>query len=255
MSGHIVKGGAVLADMIQSTAYRLAPRVAARLEGGRWLRKQAALLSDQCARARSFEEQVEAVAACRYFRSTQKRKEIVGLMRLVQDLKPRRLCEIGASGGGTLLLLCQSTPTDARLLSIDLAYTNAQLHAYPAFARAQQQVTCLAADSHARSTLETVERWLNGDRLDFLFIDGDHSLAGVRADHEMYAPLVRPGGWIGFHDIVPDFKTRFGCATRADVGEVPAYWQDVKRRHPSCRELIEGPNQDGFGIGLLRQVG
>lgn len=35
---------------------------------------------------------------------------------------------------------------------------------------------------------------------DLLLIDADHSEAGVRRDYEDYAPLVRPGGVIAFHD-------------------------------------------------------
>jgi len=43
---------------------------------------------------------------------------------------------------------------------------------------------------------------LNGEPLDFLFIDGDHTYEGVKRDFEMYSPLVRNGGIIAFHDIV-----------------------------------------------------
>ncbi len=35
---------------------------------------------------------------------------------------------------------------------------------------------------------------------DLLFIDADHSEAGVRRDYEDYAPMVRSGGVIAFHD-------------------------------------------------------
>ena len=34
----------------------------------------------------------------------------------------------------------------------------------------------------------------------FIFIDGDHEYDGVKADFEAWAPLVRSGGEIGFHD-------------------------------------------------------
>jgi predicted O-methyltransferase YrrM len=40
-------------------------------------------------------------------------------------------------------------------------------------------------------------------RLDFLFIDGDHTYEGVKQDFEMYTPLVRKGGLVAMHDIVP----------------------------------------------------
>lgn len=37
--------------------------------------------------------------------------------------------------------------------------------------------------------------------MDFLFIDGDHAYEGVKADFEMYSPLVRKGGLVALHDI------------------------------------------------------
>jgi len=39
------------------------------------------------------------------------------------------------------------------------------------------------------------------DGVDVLFIDGDHSYAGIIADWLLYAPLVRPGGIVAFHDM------------------------------------------------------
>lgn len=37
-------------------------------------------------------------------------------------------------------------------------------------------------------------------QLDVLFVDGDHSYEGVLADWLLYAPLVRKGGIVAFHD-------------------------------------------------------
>jgi MMP 1-O-methyltransferase len=42
------------------------------------------------------------------------------------------------------------------------------------------------------------------DALDFLFIDGDHTIGGCRYDYETYAPVVKPGGWLAFHDYRPE---------------------------------------------------
>lgn len=45
-----------------------------------------------------------------------------------------------------------------------------------------------------------VGRSWNGEKLDLLFIDGDHSEAGLRADIAAWLPHVKPGGWVLFHD-------------------------------------------------------
>ena len=56
-----------------------------------------------------------------------------------------------------------------------------------------------------------------GEPLDLLFIDGDHSYDGVRADFELYGRLVRPGGLIALHDVNEDFRTRRGVETPVDL--------------------------------------
>lgn len=40
--------------------------------------------------------------------------------------------------------------------------------------------------------------------IDFLFIDGDHSIEGCRYDFLTFSPFVRRGGFIAFHDYDPD---------------------------------------------------
>jgi predicted O-methyltransferase YrrM len=39
--------------------------------------------------------------------------------------------------------------------------------------------------------------------VDFLFVDGDHSLAGIRCDWETWAPRIRTGGILALHDSFP----------------------------------------------------
>ncbi|MCX5706434.1 MAG: class I SAM-dependent methyltransferase [Candidatus Omnitrophica bacterium] len=40
--------------------------------------------------------------------------------------------------------------------------------------------------------------------IDFLFIDGDHSIDGCKYDFEHYSPLIKPGGYLAFHDYYPE---------------------------------------------------
>jgi len=42
------------------------------------------------------------------------------------------------------------------------------------------------------------------DKIDFLFIDGDHSVEGCKLDYELYARKINKGGFIAFHDYYPD---------------------------------------------------
>jgi predicted O-methyltransferase YrrM len=245
----------MLRDFIKRTAYLVAPRWAEDIDQRYWAAKQARLLARRCAEPGPLEETVDAVLASLQFRPEQRRPEILGLLEMLRKEPPRRLCEIGARRGGTLILFGRVAAPDAHILSLDIDFPAFHLKWNPRFARAGQQVTCVRADSHAPETLARARDWLGGELLDFLFIDGDHSLDGVRSDFMMYAPLVRPGGIVALHDIVPDFKTRYGTPTASDVGEVPAFWAELKASGYATEELIEDPQQDGMGIGVIRWQG
>jgi predicted O-methyltransferase YrrM len=248
----------VIKGRAKKLAYTLNARGAAYLEGrfNAWRRTRKLSARVKAFRTRldsleSLDMIVDEVLQSGQFQATQKRTEIVKLLEQLQRLQPRYLCEIGAWRGGTLILFGQVAAPNARILSIDLNYTPDRVRAFRYFARPGQRVTCLRADSHSPVTVNYIKRWLRGQRLDFLFIDGDHSLAGVSSDFETYAPFVRHGGIVAFHDIVPDHNTRYGIKTARFSGQVPEFWARVKSKFTTCTEFIEDPDQDGYGIGML----
>jgi predicted O-methyltransferase YrrM len=185
------------------------------------------------------------------FRPYQQRAELVAFLERVAKLQPAAICEIGAASGGTLCALAHAA-RPLVVISIDIDFTSARLRALPRLGRADQAIACIAGDSHGEPVRARVAEVLRGRPLDLLFIDGDHSYAGVRTDFEAYSGLVRPGGLIGFHDIVPDFKTRYGTPTAADSGGVPKFWRELTAAYPDHEELVASRDQDGYGIGLLR---
>jgi predicted O-methyltransferase YrrM len=106
--------------------------------------------------------------------------------------------------------------------------------------RKGQSLFLLRKDSHKPQTLASINEILQGYKLDFLFIDGDHSYEGVKKDFEMYSPLVRSGGLIAFHDITP-------CGPPKEVFK---YWEEVKESYVH-KELIHKTGQGAMGIGVV----
>jgi predicted O-methyltransferase YrrM len=182
----------------------------------------------------------------------QVRSELRDFLELARELRPRAVLEIGTALGGTLFLLTRVAAPDAVLVSIDLSADDLRFGGgrveqrrplFEAFALDRQRVRFLAGDSHTPGMLARVEVELSGRELDLLFIDGDHTAEGVRADFELYCDLVRRGGLIALHDIVDG---------RAElVGGVPAFWRSVKT--PDAQELVEDSAQGGYGIGVVRR--
>ena len=80
---------------------------------------------------------------------------------------------------------------------------NPQHNATLDFSNARSDMSFIRADSHNPDTLERVKSIFE-EEIDFLFIDGDHTYEGVKQDYEMYSPLVRSGGLVGFHDVMYD---------------------------------------------------
>lgn len=179
------------------------------------------------------------------------REEIIDLLEIVTRSKVNRVLEIGTAKGGTLFLLARVSSPDATIVSIDLPqgrggggwYPDWKIPFYRSFAIGPQQLHLVRANSHAASTLHTVERILGEHELGFLFIDGDHTYEGVREDFCMYSPLVRKGGIIAFHDICVKSSEPFGGTGR--------FWDEIKHAY-SYQEIVANPAQKSFGIGLLR---
>ena len=65
---------------------------------------------------------------------------------------------------------------------------------YESFAICKQKIHLVRENSHAYATLNILKKILEEHRLDFLFIDGDHTYNGVKRDFEMYSKLLRKGG-------------------------------------------------------------
>jgi len=197
----------------------------------------------------SAEKMADLVLGCQPLKPLQLRSEVVRFLEVVRKEKPKTLVEIGTAQGGTLLMLCRVISPEATIISIDLpqgpyggGYPAWAAPFYRAFARRTQKIHLLRANSHTEETRDRLRSILNGQTIDFLFIDGDHTYPGARQDYELYSPLVTPGGMIGFHDIAPNSPSE-------EYG-VPRIWTELKSGHRN-EEIIEDLGQRGYGIGLL----
>jgi cephalosporin hydroxylase len=198
----------------------------------------------------------DLVQRCRDFRALQHRVEIVGLIEPLLALRPARLLEIGSWQGGTAFLFARAAAPDATIVLIDSGFDADRRAGLRRLVLPGQRLICLSCVSHDPATLTQVRSALGGQPLDFLFIDGDHAWDAVSADFRDYAPLVRAGGIVAFHDIVADQRTRSGADTPGAAGDVWRFWAQIKRRYgAAATELIVDPNQDGAGIGVLRWDG
>jgi predicted O-methyltransferase YrrM len=180
----------------------------------------------------------------------QVRSEILQLAKLLQANPPKRSLEIGTNYGGTLFLLCTISPPDAMIISVDLpsgrfggGYPRRKAPLFRKFVTGDQELHLLRADSHSLRTKDRVMQILDGEKLDYIFIDADHTYAGVQRDFEMYSPLVRSGGIIAFHDIVTH-EQKTEC-------QVEQFWNEVKHRYKH-HEIIQEVKEGSLPIAVTR---
>ena len=84
-----------------------------------------------------------------------------------------------------------------------------------------------------------------GDSIDFVMIDGDHSIEGCIKDFELVAPYVATGGYILFHDVFPDYCGVEGPAYALLDKVIPSDKYEV------CQIYTAPLN---FGFALVRKI-
>lgn len=118
-------------------------------------------------------------------------------VNLVMGIRPDVIVEIGCDRGGTLYAWREVC---CRVYGITWSQ-NADSGGAQCITHGAE---VLYGDSHDPDSLEWLRARLDGSPVDVLVLDGDHHLAGVQADLADYGGLVRPGGLIMLHDVLPD---------------------------------------------------
>lgn len=101
--------------------------------------------------------------------------------------------------------------------------------------------------SQSLVVLDRLKERLEGRWIDLLFIDGDHTYAAVKSDHEIYGPLTRH--IIAFHDINHPFSPQI-------PEETMRLWKEIVTTD-KCNILltVQRYNSAKTGITAGRQMG
>ncbi|HPL92973.1 MAG TPA: class I SAM-dependent methyltransferase [bacterium] len=183
----------------------------------------------------------------------QKIKEFSALISLLKKRKLNIVVEIGTAKGGSFYTWCKISEPTATIISLDLpgkAFNDSlgqnkwkQLKKY---GKKNQQLHFLFKNSHLTKTKNELAKILQGEKIDFLMIDGDHTFSGVKKDWELYSPLVREDGIIAFHDIVHHPKVPH-C-------RVNKLWAILKNKYKH-KEIIDDKSMSPWGpwggIGVI----
>jgi len=167
--------------------------------------------------------------------------EIESLQLYVDKIKPKVVVEIGSATGGTLARWFE-LPSVETIISIDLPNG---IHGgqdirerysvvsdfYKQSFTSRKEFHPIDGDSKNKEIISQLETVLAGRKVDFLFIDGDHTLEGVTADFENYKGYLSEKSLVGFHDII---DSKFHRDNNCHVYDL---WKSIKGMYKS-KEFI-----------------
>jgi predicted O-methyltransferase YrrM len=180
-------------------------------------------------------------------------------------LDVRSAIEIGSENGGTISMWAKLWDP-LHIIAVDMdsygatANREARESKWRSWLSPSQGLDVVWGDSHsaeAKNSVETLMGRRGLEKVDLLFVDGDHSEAGAEVDFRDYSPLVRPGGLVLMADI--------HHAGRLDM-QAHKFWERMKPS-PIAQEESRAPHprpnwqafdifhdrgrQRGFGFGFL----
>lgn len=179
----------------------------------------------------------------------QNKDEFLRFLSYLDGREPINVLEIGVRHGGTNFMFSNCLKTCQHIMGVDIRLQN--IHLLKAFkpVRIRRQDYICGQSTHP-STIKRVKRCIGSEKLDVLFIDGDHSYYGIVNDFNAYHQFVRDGGIIAFHDICMDHRKRYGIETSNDSGDVYLFWQKIRKTF-EIREFFTDEKQNGAGIGTI----
>lgn len=120
----------------------------------------------------------------------------------------KTIVEIGVFEGFTTRLLVEGSDDDATVFGVDPFFVGRLGVSWGLkIASAHNRAHLKSGRLKLIRTLSTEVGNAVPDAVDFVFIDGDHSLSGIRADWDFWSRRTKPDGVIALHDtILPEGK-------------------------------------------------
>jgi cephalosporin hydroxylase len=148
--------------------------------------------------------------------------------------KKINIFEIGCYDGGSTYYLSNFAKN---MITVD---NNNPCRFDPLTIPASESYQYFGGDSHDPNIIKNVSKF----DWDFVFIDGDHSYEGVKADFYNVLPHLKKGTPVAFHDIaMSHFHHTHGCY----VGE---FWRDLKKEYKATKFEEYQTDKEWAGIGI-----
>lgn len=169
--------------------------------------------------------------------------ELFVLLKLLESSKPQTMIEIGTGKGGSTLIWSKvfgefrTDNTNPLILTVNTP------EGPPAWDfKTSVLIPIKQVYGYSNEVVDQVKKELEDrkiEKVDFLFIDGDHWVDSVRSDFLNYGSLVKSNGLIAFHDVNIN-----------DANGPGGFWNS-QEWVDTCSEV--GLIQGRMGMGILRR--
>jgi cephalosporin hydroxylase len=190
----------------------------------------------------------------RNFKLQQRPLELASLIKFLLDKKSEgeqisRYIEIGACAGGTTYTINEFLKFEEILIIDDAGAENTGLYVNERGDHDRGKHLAyinrieIIGDSKSERIISAAKDLSRNNKFDVLFIDGDHSVEGVRNDAFNYYDCVRDGGYLVFHDTIVSGSPDIVC-------------EELVRQYPSFKFIstfaFKDPHVNDYpnGIGI-----
>lgn len=176
--------------------------------------------------------------------------ELVPFMEVLRRENVTRFLEVGSRYGGSLWRIAKSLPKGSRVVSCDSAkgMGGQKAGALDSLRACVDRLRKEGYDAHfvkghsqAESVIWAVQKL---GPFDAVFIDGDHTYDGVKADWKNFGKSARI---VAFHDIAWEKPENYSLDK---LVEVPRLWNEIKDSHRH-EEFVDKSDGRTYGIGVL----
>lgn len=178
--------------------------------------------------------------------AVQEKGEFESLLSFLRERSISSYLEIGVARGDTFHEVVSQMPCGSSAIAVDYPEKSwGLLNSKDTLNDSVRNLQSVGYDarivwgnSQSEDVIQSVSKYAP---FDLIFIDGDHTYEGVKADFDNYYPM---GKFIAFHDIANDMKRN----SKGELIDVPIFWNEVKKKHNHREFVVEGSN---MGIGIL----
>lgn len=130
----------------------------------------------------------------------QRKNELKKLLDILQKRKPRVILETGTDKGGSFFTWCKQLPVERAIGIEPIGMPFDEV-----FRKYFTNVDFLFIEkaTNEEGVFDTIELFLGGDSIDFVFLDGSKLYGIVKNDLDSLLPFMNKGGIIAIHDINP----------------------------------------------------